>query len=83
MWGLFSNSCEVVSGGYSSLRCAGLLPRWLLLQGTGSRHRFWSTGSGAQVLGTGSGAQAQLLRLLENPPGPEIEPVPLHWQANS
>ena len=38
MWGLFSNSCEVVSRGYSSLRCVGLLSRWLLLQGTGSRH---------------------------------------------
>ena len=38
VWGLFSNSCEVVSGGYSSLQCVGLLPRWLLLQGPGSRH---------------------------------------------
>ena len=46
-------SLIVVSGGYSSLRCIGLLPRWLLFQGTGSRH------VDSVVL-----AQAQLLRLM-------------------
>ena len=43
-------SLVVVSGGYSSLRCAGFSLRWLLLlQSTGSRHvGFSSCGSQAQ-----------------------------------
>ena len=54
-------SLVAASGGYSSLRCAGISLRWLLLlQSTGSRHAgFSSCGTWAQWLWlTGSRAQA-------------------------
>ena len=57
-------SLVAVSGGYSSLQCAGFSLRWLLsLWSTGSRHAgFSSCGTRAQQLWlTGSRAQAQQL----------------------
>ena len=57
-------SLVAVSGGYSSLQCAGFSLRWLLsLRSTGSRHAgFSSCGMWAQQLWlTGSRAQAQQL----------------------
>ena len=70
-------SLVVVSGGYSSLRCAGFLLRWLLLWSTGSRCTgFSSCGTWALEHGLSScGARAQLLRGMWDLPGPGLEPV--------
>ena len=59
-------SLVVVSGGYSSLQCAGFSLWWLLLlQSTGSRHAGFSSCStrAQQLWFAGSGAQAQQLWL--------------------
>ena len=76
-------SLVVVSGGYSSLQCAGLSLQWLLL--------LWSTGAWALVVVahrlsscglwalecrlSSCGARAQLLRSMWDLPGPGLEPV--------
>ena len=56
-------SLVAVSGGYSSLRCAGFSLWWLLLWSTGSRHAVFSTCStwAQQLWLSGSRAQAQQL----------------------
>ena len=55
-----------VSGGHSSLRCAGFSLQWLLLlRSMGSRHAGFSS----------CGARAQLLRGMWDLPGPWIEPM--------
>ena len=59
-------SLVAVSGGYSSLRCAGFSLRWLLLLWSmGSRHAGFSS----------CDARAQLLRGMWGLPGPGLEPV--------
>ena len=59
-------SLAVVSGGYSSFRCAGFSLRWLLLlRSTGSRHMGFSC----------CGSRAQLLRGMWDLRGPGLEPV--------
>ena len=71
-------SLVAVSGGHSSLWCAGFLLQWLLLlRNTGSRHTdFSSCGSRALERRLSScGAWAQLLRGMWDLPGPGIEPV--------
>ena len=71
-------SLVAVNGGYSSLRCAGFLLRWLLLlRSTGSRRTgFSSCGSRALERRLSScGARAQLLRGTWDLPGPGLEPV--------
>ena len=71
-------SLIVVSGGYSSLRCAGFSLWWLLLLwSTGSRRvGFSSCGSWAlECRVSSSGAWAQLLRGMWDLPGPGIEPM--------
>ena len=71
-------SLVVVSGGYSSLWCAGFSLSWLLLlQSTGSRHEgFSSCGSRALEHRIRScDVQALLLHSLWDLPGPGLEPV--------
>ena len=71
-------SLVAASGGYSSLRCAGLSLRWLLLlRSTGSRHAgFSSCGSWALECRLSScGPWALLLRGMWDLPGPGLEPV--------
>ena len=58
-------SLVAVSGGYSSLRCAGLLWWLLLLRSTGSRREGFSS----------CGARDQLLRGMWDLPGPGLEPM--------
>ena len=65
------------SGGYSSLRCVGLLRWLLLLWSTGSRRAGFSS-CGSQALEcrlSSCGAWAQLLRGMWDLPGPGLEPV--------
>ena len=67
-----------VSGGHSSLRCAGLSLQWPLpLQSTGPRHAgFSSCGTWALELRLSScGARAQPLHGMWDPPVPGLEPV--------
>ena len=72
-------SLDAVSGGYSSLQCAGFSLRWLLLlRNTGSRHAGFS----------GCGLQALELRFSCSTacgifPDQGSNPCPLHWQADS
>ena len=63
----------VVSGGYSSLRCAGFSLKWfLLLQSTGSRH----AGSVVVAHGLSScGSWALLLHGMWDLPRPGLEPM--------
>ena len=71
-------SLVVVSGGYSSLRCAGFSLQWLfLLRSTGSRHAgFSSCGSRALERRLSScGTQAQLLCGMWDLPGLGLKPV--------
>ena len=71
-------SLVVASGGYSLLWCAGFSVQWrLLLRSTGSRHEgFSSCGSWALERRLGScGTRAQLLRGMQDLPGPELEPM--------
>ena len=59
-------SLVAVSGGYSSLQCAGSSLQWfLLLQSTGSRLSGFSS----------CGARASLLHGMWDLPGPGLEPV--------
>ena len=59
-------SLVAASGGHSSLRCAGLSPRWpLSLQSTGSSHAGFSS----------CGSRALLLRGMWDPPRPGLEPM--------
>ena len=71
-------SLVAVSGGYSSLRCAGFS---LLLQSTGSRRAgFSSCGTWASVAvahGLSCSAACGIL------PDRGSNPCPLHWQADS
>ena len=70
-------SLVVVSGGYSSFRCAGFSSRWLLLlRSTGSRCAgFSSCGSWALEHRLSScGAWVQLLHGMWDLPGPGLEP---------
>ena len=69
-------SLVVTSWGYSLLQCMGLSLRWLLLL---LSKDFSSCGTWAQLLWY----RAQLLCGMWNLPRPGIEPVSLHWQANS
>ena len=66
-------SLVVVSGGYSSLRCAGFSLRWLLCCGA------WALGAWASAVvacGLSScGKRAWLLRGMWDLPGPGLEPV--------
>ena len=67
-------SLVAVSGGYSSLQCAGFSLRWLLLS--------WSTGSrcvGSVVVVHGLSCSAACGIF----PGQGSDPCPLHWQADS
>ena len=78
-------SLLAASGGYSSLRCAGLSLQWLLLLwSTGSRHMgsvvvargLSSCGSWALERRLSScGSQAQLLCSTWDLPGPGLEPM--------
>ena len=71
-------SLVVVSGGYSSLRCAGFSLRWLLLlRSTGSRRvGFSSCGSRTLERSLSScGSRAQLLHGMWDLPRPGLEPV--------
>ena len=70
-------SLVAASGGYSSLRCAGLSLRWPLpLQSMGSRHAgFSSCGSRAPELRLNCSAWAQLLCSTWDLPRPGLEPV--------
>ena len=73
-------SLVVVSGGYSSLWCAGVSLWWLLLlRSLGSRHvGFSSCGPWAlECRLSNCGAQALLLRCMWDLPGPGIEPLSL------
>ena len=87
-------SLVVVSGGYSSLQCAGFSLRWLLLLWSmGSRRAgFGSCSMQAQQLWLmGSRAQAQQLQCVGLScsvacgifPDQGSNPCPLHWQADS
>ena len=69
-------SLVVTSWGYSLLQCTSLSLRWLLLL---LSKDFSSCGTWAQLLWY----RAQLLCGMWNLPRPGIEPVSLHWQANS
>ena len=69
-------SLVVTSWGYSLLQCTGLSLRWPLLL---LSKDFSSCGTWAQLLW----CRAQLLCGMWNLPRPGIEPVSLHWQANS
>ena len=72
-----SLSLVVVSGGYSSLRCAGFSLRWrLLLWSTGSRHVGFSS-CGAQLRWLSCSAACGIF------PDQGSNPCPLHWQADS
>ena len=73
-----SSSCGTI------LHCVGFSLRWLLFQGTGSRHvsfsscgtqtqQLWLSGSRAQAYCCG--AWAQLLHGMWDLPGPGLEPV--------
>ena len=75
-----------VSGGYSSLWCAGFSLQWrLLLQSTGSRprasgvvaHGLWSVGSVVVAHGLSCSAACGVF------PDQGSNPCPLHWQADS
>ena len=67
-------SLVAVSGGYSSLRCAGFSLWWLLLlRSTGSRH------AGSVVVAHGLSCYAACGIF----PGQGSNPCPLHWQADS
>ena len=78
-------SLVAVSGGYSSLRCAGFSSQWLfLLQSMGSSTRASVVvASGLSSCGlralehrlSSCGARAQLLRGMSDLPGPGLEPV--------
>ena len=67
-------SLVVVSGGHSSLRCAGLSLLWpLLLRSTGSR----CAGSVIVAHGPSCSAACGIF------PDQGLNPSPLHWQADS
>ena len=67
-------SLVAASGGYSSLQCAGLSLRWLLLlRNTGSRHM------GSVVVAHGLSCSAACGILPDQGPNP----CSLHWQADS
>ena len=67
-------SLVAVSGGHSSLRCAGLSLSWpLLLRSTGSRR----AGSAIVAHGPRRSAACGIL------PNQGSNPCPLHWQADS
>ena len=77
-------SLVAVSGGYSSLRCAGFSLRWLLLlQSMGSRHAGFSS-CGSQALEcrlSSCGARAPWH--VRSSPTRALTRVPLHWPADS
>ena len=87
-------SLVAVSGGYSLLQCTGFSLQWLLLlQSTGSRrvgfsrcdawasvvvaHGLWSAGSVIVVHGLSCSTACGIF------PDQDLNPCPLHWQADS
>ena len=79
-------SLVAVSGGYSSLQCAGFSLRWLLLlQNTGSRHvSFSSCGSRAlerRLVVVAHGLSYSTACGIFPDQGSNL--CPLHWQADS
>ena len=75
-------SLVVVSGGYSSLRCAGFPLRWLLLLwNTGSRHMGFSSCGAWASLVVAHGLSCSAACGIFPDQGSNL--CPLHWQADS